>query len=60
VLTVETSYRKNGVHSKTFYSSFSLLKTMEAAYRIPCLNHACDSAVNVMSDLFGKENEKGW
>jgi hypothetical protein len=60
VLTVETSYRKHGVQSNTFYSSFSLLKTMEAAFRIPCLNHACDGSVNVMSDLFGKDNDKSW
>ncbi len=56
VLTVETngSYgHSSGVHSNTFYDSFSLLKSMEAGFRLPCLNHACDSNVNVMSDLFG-------
>jgi hypothetical protein len=29
---------------------------MEGAFRLPCLNHACDSNVNVMSDLFGERN----
>ncbi len=53
VLTVETSYGHNGVQSNTYYTSFSLLKTMEAAFGLPCLNHACDSNVNVMTDLFG-------
>ena len=58
VLTVETNAKfgraeSHGVHSKTFYTSYSLLKSMEAAFRLPCLNHACDKGVNVMSDLFG-------
>jgi phosphatidylinositol-3-phosphatase len=53
VLTVQTNYRPHGVRSSTFYSSFSLLKTMEAAFRLPCLNHSCDKTVRVMSDLFG-------
>ena len=40
------------------YSSFSLLKSMEGAFRLPCLNHACDNNVSVMSDLFS--SERGW
>jgi hypothetical protein len=59
VLAVETSGTDDrdraGVKSQTFYTSFSLLKTMEAGFRLPCLNHACDSGVKVMSDLFGDE-----
>jgi len=31
------------------------LKTMEAGFGLPCLNHACDSDVSVISDLFGKK-----
>ena len=46
-----------GAHSKTFYTSYSLLKSMEAGFRLPCLNHACDKGVNVMTDLFGNG---GW
>lgn len=53
VLTVETNYSKGGVQSNTFYNSFSLLKSLESAFGLPCLNHACDSGVAVMSDLFG-------
>jgi phosphatidylinositol-3-phosphatase len=52
VLIVETNYGRHGVSSGTFYNSFSLLKSMEAAFRLPCLNHACDHDVRVMSDLF--------
>jgi hypothetical protein len=57
VLTVESNYGKHGVRSSTPYNSFSLLKTLEGGFHLPCLNHACDSAVAVMSDLFGRENE---
>ena len=53
VLTVQTNYSKNGVQSGTYYNSFSLLKSMEAGFKLPCLNHACDANVAVMSDLFG-------
>ena len=57
VLTVETNFRHHhGVQSNTFYNSFSLLKSMEAAFGLPCLNHACDANVRVMSDLFGEEH----
>ena len=52
VLTVETNYGKNGVQSSTYYNSFSLLKSIEAGFGLSCLNHACDSNVSVMSDLF--------
>ena len=59
VLTVETNnpYARH-VESKTMYTSFSLLKSMEGAFRLPCLNHACDNNVSVMSDLFS--SERGW
>lgn len=53
VLTlVQTNYQSNSVISATKYNHFSLLKTMEGALGLPCLNHACDSGVQVMSDLF--------
>jgi phosphatidylinositol-3-phosphatase len=42
-----------GVQSGTYYNSFSLLKSLESGFGLPCLNHACDSNVSVMSDLFG-------
>jgi len=53
VLTVETNRGKQGVQSGSYYNSFSLLRSLEAAFGLPCLNHACDPGVNVMSDLFG-------
>src|SRR5262249_23298335 len=52
-LTVETTRQGTGVSSGKFYNSYSLWKSLEAAFGLPCLNHACDSGVNVMSDLFG-------
>jgi len=56
VLTVETNgqYDDKGTTSHAFYTSYSLLKSMEAGFRLQCLNHACDKDVQVMSDLFGK------
>jgi phosphatidylinositol-3-phosphatase len=55
VLTVETNHdRDGGVQSGTYYNSFSLLRSLEAGFGLPCLNHACDRGVAVMSDLFGK------
>jgi phosphatidylinositol-3-phosphatase len=60
VLTVETNYSKPGVQSQNYYTSFSLLKSMEAAFDLPCLNHACDPKVSVMSDLFGGNGKTNW
>jgi len=57
VLTVQTNYSKQGVQSNTYYNSFSLLKSMEAGFKLPCLNHACDKNVAVMSDLFGRDDD---
>lgn len=53
VLTVvDTNYGIYGVKSRQFYTHYSLLKSLEAGFGLPCLNHACDSTVNVMSDMF--------
>jgi hypothetical protein len=61
VLTVETNYGKGaGIQSTTYYASFSLLKSMEAGFGLPCLNHACDSNVKVMTDLFAGDKEHDW
>jgi hypothetical protein len=51
---VDTNYGAHGVHSNVRYNHFSLLKTMEAGFQLPCLNHACDSNVPVMNDLFAR------
>jgi len=54
VLTVELNRgEENGVQSGKYYNSFSLLKSLESAFGLPCLNHACDRDVEVMRDLFG-------
>jgi len=54
VLTVETNHTPPGagIQSGTFYTSYSLLRSIEAGFGLPCLNHACDKGVNVMADLF--------
>ena len=56
VLTVQTNFGPEGVQSNNYYTSFSLLKSLEAGFGLPCLNHACDPNVHVMSDLFGEEH----
>jgi hypothetical protein len=55
VLLVDTNDQDGyGVKSDKLYTSFSLLKTMEAGFGLPCLNHACDKSAEVMSDLFAR------
>ncbi len=54
---VDTNYGAHGVKSNTFYTHFSLLKTIEAGFDLPCLNHACDANVNVMSDMFQGDHD---
>lgn len=53
VLLVETSYAANGRVSSTPYDHYSLLRTLEAAFGLKCLNHACDRTSRVMNELFG-------
>ena len=54
VLTiVDTNFGPHGVSSGKYYTHFSLLRTLEGGFHLPCLNHACDSSSKVMSDLFG-------
>jgi hypothetical protein len=55
VLIVDTNYGRHGVQSPVFYDHFSLLRTIEAGFNLPCLNHACDKASKVMSDLFAEK-----
>jgi len=58
-LIVDTNYGAHGVSSATRYTHYSLLRTIEAALRLPCLNHACDSGSAVMTDLFGTGQAPG-
>ncbi|HEY2345620.1 MAG TPA: alkaline phosphatase family protein [Xanthomonadaceae bacterium] len=55
VLIVDTNYGTGGKTSAKFYTHYSLLKTLEAGFGLPCLNHACDANVSVMSDLFAAQ-----
>lgn len=52
MLIVDTNYGSHGQQSAKRYNHFSLLKTLEAGFGLPCLNHACDADVSVMTDLF--------
>ena len=54
MLIVDTNCGAHGVVSSRRYNHFSLLKTIEGALGLPCLNHACDASVDVMSDLFAE------
>jgi len=58
VLIVDTNYGTHMVKSKRFYDHYSLTKTLDSAFRLPCLNHACDPTESVMSDLFAGHPEK--
>jgi len=59
VLIVDTNYAPTGLVSSAFYTHFGLLKTLDAAFGLPCLNHACDSDQNVMTDLFPSAGANG-
>jgi len=53
VAIVDTNYGFKELRSGEFYTHFSLLRSIEAGFRLPCLNHACDETTKTMSDLFG-------
>lgn len=50
---VDKNYGVSGSQVTTPYDHFDLLHTLETGFRLPCLNHACDSTANVIS-LFSK------
>jgi hypothetical protein len=52
VFIVDTNYGDHHIQSARFFDHYSLTKTLDAAFRLPCLNHACDAGVDVMSELF--------
>lgn len=52
VTIVDTNYGSKGVTSNVKYNHFSLLKTLEAGFGLGYLNHAADSDVQLMTDLF--------
>jgi phosphatidylinositol-3-phosphatase len=53
VAIVDTNYGFHELQSGEFYTHFSLLRTIEGGFKLPCLNHACDANTATMSDLFG-------
>jgi hypothetical protein len=52
LLIVDTNYGEHGVQDGNFYTHFSLLRSIEGGFGLPCLNHACDSNTKVISSLF--------
>jgi hypothetical protein len=52
VTIVDTNYGAHPHQSPKFYTHFSLLRSIEGGLSLPCLNHACDSSTNTMTDLF--------
>ncbi len=58
VIIVDSNYGAQGLQSAKSYSHFSLLKTIEAGFALPCLNHACDEKTEVMSDLFSVKSDR--
>jgi phosphatidylinositol-3-phosphatase len=54
VFIVDTNYGPHQIQSSRFYDHYSLTKTLDATFGLPCLNHACDQGVEVMSDLFAQ------
>ncbi len=56
-MIVDTNYGTHGRTSAQFYTHFSLLRTIEGGFGLPCLNHACDASTATMTDLFGEKNK---
>jgi hypothetical protein len=56
LVMIDTNYGVHGVQSARRYTHFSLLKSLEAGFGLPCLNHACDEGAATMSDLFATIN----
>ena len=53
-LIVDTNFTRRRVTSNNFYNHFNLTNTLESAFGLPCLNHACDAASYPLADLFQK------
>jgi phosphatidylinositol-3-phosphatase len=52
LVVVDTNYGVHQVQTAHRYTHFSLLRSLEGGFELPCLNHACDQGVDTMSDLF--------
>ncbi len=53
ILLVETNYAANGRQDGNADDHDPLLRTIEAGFDLPCLNHACDQTSKVMNFRFG-------
>ncbi|HEY6398348.1 MAG TPA: alkaline phosphatase family protein [Solirubrobacteraceae bacterium] len=53
---VITNHSPGHVTDNTAYNHYSLLRTFEAAFGLPCLRHACDREVLTMARLFAKHH----
>jgi hypothetical protein len=58
LLVVDTNYGVHGVQSSRRYTHFSLLRSIEGGFGLPCLNHACDAGTKTMRDLFAKDHDR--
>jgi hypothetical protein len=58
LVVVDTNYGPHGVSSGKYYTHFSLLRTLEGGFGLPCLNHACDASTKAMKDLFGSDDDR--
>ena len=52
---MDTNYGFHELTSGQFYTHFSLLRSIEGGFGIPCLNHACDASTKAMIDLFDEQ-----
>ncbi|HVZ50496.1 MAG TPA: alkaline phosphatase family protein [Pseudolabrys sp.] len=52
VVIVDTNYNSHSMKSNHFYTHYSLLRSIEGGFGLPCLNHACDKSTDVMTDMF--------
>ena len=52
VFVVLKNYGVSGTSSAFFYDHYSLTKTLDGTFGLPCLNHACDAGTRIIADLF--------
>lgn len=57
VLIVDTNYGPHHVKSAQYYTHFSLLRSIEGGFGLPCLNHACDAGTAAITDLFAESGK---
>jgi hypothetical protein len=51
----QSSRRNHRVIGKNFYTHFNLFNTLEQAFGLPCLNHACVASAWPTPDLFQRQ-----